>query len=358
MYYSKIQAAGAVTGRPRTRNERRYSRHPFDAAYMHERIAGRAAACYPISIERRIPLSAEKIRVVMADDNLLLCEIVSNYLLTQPDIELIDIAHDGIDAIEKIKRYKPHVALLDCAMPMLDGLGVLEKLAQEGGFRPVCIMLSGIRHDAVTKRAYELGAEYYIIKPFELDVLADRIRMFRNFTPVSVKSDVIPPVLPYSYELKEKIELEPDIYPLPAFGSDMAMPVHISSSPYVSTQSSISGNTLEEQVTNLLHEIGVPANIRGYRCLRTAILITVENLDLLQFVTKELYPAIARSLNTTPSSVERAIRHAIGLVWDHGNIQALDKLFGYSVETRKKKPSNSEFIALIADKFRLENKAN
>jgi len=303
-------------------------------------------------------MSIEKISVVMADDNLLLCEIVSNYLQTQPDIELVDIAHDGTDAIEKIKKYKPHVALLDCAMPMLDGLGVLEKLSQEGGYKPVCIMLSGIRHDAVTKRAYELGAEYYIIKPFELDVLADRIRMFRNFAPVSMKQESSVPPLPYPYDLKERMDLDADSFSLPAFNTELLQPIHISSSPFISAQNTAAANTLEEQVTNLLHEIGVPANIRGYRCLRTAILITVENLDLLQFVTKELYPSIAVALNTTPSSVERAIRHAIGLVWDHGNIQALDKLFGYSVETRKKKPSNSEFIALIADKFRLENKAN
>jgi len=298
----------------------------------------------------------------MADDNLLLCEIVSNYLQAQPDIELVDIAHDGIDAIEKIKKYKPHIALLDCAMPMLDGLGVLEKFAQEGGFRPVCIMLSGIRHDAVTKRAYDLGAEYYIIKPFELEVLADRIRMFRNFTPVSIKPDISSTSFTY-YDIKEKIEMEQDQYTMPIIVPDMMHPMqsdtrHIGSSPFIPIQNAGSLSSMEEQVTNLLHEIGVPANIRGYRCLRTAILITVENLDLLQFVTKELYPAIARALNTTPSSVERAIRHAIGLVWDHGNIQALDRLFGYSVETRKKKPSNSEFIALIADKFRLENMAN
>ena len=298
----------------------------------------------------------------MADDNLLLCEIVSNYLQTQPDIELVDIAHDGLEALEKIRKYKPHVTLLDCAMPMLDGLGVLEKLSQDSfGYRPVCIMLSGIRHDAVTKRAYDLGAEYYIIKPFELDVLADRIRMFRNFAPISVKSETVQPSADYSSGIIEKVEIPAETYPVQTFSTEIPQQqpaAHISSSPYVTPQNTTSSNSLEEQVTNLLHEIGVPANIRGYRCLRTAILITVENLDLLQFVTKELYPSIALALNTTPSSVERAIRHAIGLVWDHGNIKALDKLFGYSVETRKKKPSNSEFIALIADKFRLENKAS
>ena len=302
-------------------------------------------------------MSVEKLKVVMADDNLLLCEIVSNYLQTQSDIELVDIAHDGLEAYEKIKKNKPHVALLDCAMPMLDGLGVLEKLLQDNSYKPVCIMLSGIRHDAVTKRAYDLGAEYYIIKPFELDVLADRIRMFRNFTPTSSKHDVNEGNLGFSNDNFEKINYQPETISLQSINTDMRQPISIPST-YINTQPSDAANSLEEQVTNLLHEIGVPANIRGYRCLRTAILITVENLDLLQFVTKELYPSIARVLNTTPSSVERAIRHAIGLVWAHGNIQALDKLFGYSVETRKKKPSNSEFIALIADKFRLENKAS
>ena len=297
----------------------------------------------------------EKLKVVMADDNLLLCEIVSNYLQTQSDIELVDIAHDGLEAYEKIKKNKPHVALLDCAMPMLDGLGVLEKLLQDNSYRPVCIMMSGIRHDAVTNRAYDLGAEYYIIKPFELDVLADRIRMFRNFTPTSGKYDTSASKSAFSFDNLEKNDFPQESF-LQTITSDVARQPINNSTTYI--QPSATDNTLEEQVTNLLHEIGVPANIRGYRCLRTAILITVENLDLLQFVTKELYPSIARVLNTTPSSVERAIRHAIGLVWDHGNIQALDKLFGYSVETRKKKPSNSEFIALIADKFRLENKAS
>lgn len=302
-------------------------------------------------------MSVEKIKVVMADDNLLLCEIVSNYLQTQSDIELVDVAHDGLDAIEKIKTHQPHVALLDCAMPMLDGLGVLEKLFQDNCVKPVCIMLSGIRHDAVTKRAYDLGAEYYIIKPFELDVLADRIRMFRNFAPASVTPEAAAQTSVFPRDIIENAEIQTEANPLPSYNSELPQ-VHIPSPPYVSPQPASQVNTLEEQVTNLLHEIGVPANIRGYRCLRTAILITVDNLDLLQFVTKELYPSIARALNTTPSSVERAIRHAIGLVWDHGNTQALDRLFGYSVETRKKKPSNSEFIALIADKFRLENKAS
>ena len=264
-------------------------------------------------------MSVEKIRVVIADDSLFLCEYISDYFQSQSDIELVDIAHDGIEAIDKIRRNRPDVALIDCAMPKLDGLGVLEVLSKDISIKPqVCIMVSGIGDDTVTKRAYELGANYCIIKPFDNDILADRIRMFFKG---AVKSN-LPPI--------------------------PTIPIHNGGPNKPQTNGN---STLEEQVTNLLHEIGVPANIRGYRCLRTAILKTVENLDLLQYVTKELYPTVARELNTTPSSVERAIRHAIGLVWDHGNSKALEQLFG----TKTKKPSNSEFIALIADIIRLKN---
>ncbi|MDR1538682.1 MAG: response regulator [Clostridiales bacterium] len=313
-------------------------------------------------------MQAEKIKVILADDNLLLCTIVSEYLQAQSDIELIDVAHNGDEACEKIRKEKPHMAILDCAMPMVDGLGVLERLSNEP-YRPICIMLSGIRSDAVTKRAYDLGADYYIIKPFDLDVLADRIRMFRTFTTQASS---------YKRELEDlRVELNltpPTIKPEIREARELREPRESRETPeireiyepretpreYIAKAYDEDGGraTIEEQVTELLHEIGVPANIRGYRCLRTAIMITIDNLDLLHFVTKKLYPSIAVELNTTPSSVERAIRHAIGLVWEHGNIMALDKLFGYSIENRKKKPSNSEFIALIADKFRLENKAS
>jgi len=266
-------------------------------------------------------LSVEKIRVVIADDSLFLCKYVSDYFQTQSDIELVDVAHDGMEAIDKIRRNRPDVALIDCAMPKLDGLGVLEVLSKDISIKPrVCIMVSGIGDDTVTKRAYELGANYCIIKPFDNDVLADRIRMFFKGAVRSHEPIIIDDFLHNGNSEQRK--------------------------PQINENSS-----LEEQVTNLLHEIGVPANIRGYRCLRTAILKTVENLDLLQYVTKELYPTVARELNTTPSSVERAIRHAIGLVWDHGNSKALEQLFG----TKTKKPSNSEFIALIADIIRLKN---
>jgi two-component system response regulator (stage 0 sporulation protein A) len=304
----------------------------------------------------------KKIKVLIADDNVLLCEIINNYLRTKSDIEVVDTVHDGVAACNKINELRPHVVVLDCAMPVLDGLGVLEKINSENLYKPVCIMLSGIRHDAVTKRAYDLGAEYYIIKPFDLDVLADRIRMFRGFETANSFNDTNTDLaegkaarLSTNVEWPSQSDVSANIF---RNENDHSVAVRNEYAPTVTKpiDASTPGLTLEERVTNLLHEIGVPANIRGYRCLRSAIIITVRNLDLLHFVTKELYPSVAQQLNTTPSSVERAIRHAIGLVWDHGNTSALNKLFGYSIETRRKRPSNSEFIALIADKFRLEGR--
>jgi two-component system response regulator (stage 0 sporulation protein A) len=282
-------------------------------------------------------MQSDKIRVILADDNLLLCQIVTDYLNKQPDIELVDVVHDGQEAFEKIRKEKPHIVILDCAMPKVDGLGVLENLGSESN-RPICIMLTGIRNDAVTRRAYDLGADYYIIKPFDLDVLGDRIRMFKDFNPSRYKQELED----YKRGLNRDEDDEQGW-----FETQLAVSVASPHRP-----------SIEEQVTDLLREIGVPANIRGYRCLRAAIMISVENLDLLHFVTRQLYPSIAEQLETTPSSVERAIRHAIGIVWENGNIAELERLFGYSVSTRKKKPSNSEFIALIADKFRLANQAS
>ena len=125
-----------------------------------------------------VPLSVEKTSVVIADDNLFMCEMISNYLQSQSDIELAGIAHDGLEAVEKIKRHRPDAVLLDCAMPKLDGLEVLEILSQDSAKPPICIMVSGIGDDAVTKKATELGAKCCLIKPFELDLLVNRIRMF------------------------------------------------------------------------------------------------------------------------------------------------------------------------------------
>jgi len=252
------------------------------------------------------------------DDNKEYSEIVSSYLIRQGDIAVLDTITDGRSAPDKIKQLNPDVVLLDGVVPGLDGLGILERVKREQN-SPICIMLSGANSEQVTRRAYELGAEYYIVKPCELDVLVDRIRLFGPQKPKgTVRKGT-------------------------GFGRDMGMRGTIS---------------LEERVTNVLHEIGVPAHIRGYHYMRDAIMMSVENLDVLNYITKELYPSIAKKANTTPSRVERAIRHAIEVAWSRGKIDAIDSLFGYTINNHKGKPTNSEFIALIADRLRLELKAS
>ncbi len=267
-------------------------------------------------------MNQNKIRVILADDNKDFCDVVSSYLNKQEDIEVIAMAHDGIDTFNKIRELKPDIAIIDSIMPRLDGLGVLEKLQKHAGQmqRPICIMLSAINQEKITQRAIELGAEYYIVKPFDMDALVLRIQQLK-----------------YS-----KAGEKP--------GSKAVV--------IGSTSEKAAAYDLEAKVTNILHEIGVPAHIRGYHYMREAIIMSVNDMDVLNYITKELYPAIAKKCGTTPSRVERAIRHAIEVAWSRGKIDAIDSLFGYTINNHKGKPTNSEFIALIADRLRLEQKAS
>lgn len=262
----------------------------------------------------------EKITVLLVDDNKDLCDIMKNYLDKQEDIKVIDIAFDGEEAYDKIMERKPDVCILDGIMPKLDGLGVLEKLNKHKNPEnsPICIMLSGLTHEKVTQNAMNLGAEYYIAKPFDMESLVMRIR-----------------------QLKEKLSSGLDPKPTA-----------------LEKAKSFGSINLETKVTNILHEIGVPAHIRGYHYMREAIIMAVGDIDVLNYITKELYPSIAKKCNTTPSRVERAIRHAIEVAWSRGKVDAIDSLFGYTVSNNKGKPTNSEFIALIADRLRLELKAS
>lgn len=267
-------------------------------------------------------MSQNKIKVILADDNKDFCDVVSSYLNKQDDIEVIGVAHDGIDTFNKIRELKPDIAIIDSIMPRLDGLGVLEKLQKHADQmqRPICIMLSAINQEKITQRAIELGAEYYIVKPFDMDALVLRIQQLKyakTGEKPSSKSVVIG-----------------------------------------STSQKAAAYDLEAKVTNILHEIGVPAHIRGYHYMREAIIMSVNDMDVLNYITKELYPAIAKKCGTTPSRVERAIRHAIEVAWSRGKIDAIDSLFGYTINNHKGKPTNSEFIALIADRLRLEQKAS
>ena len=264
-------------------------------------------------------MSQNKIRIILADDNKDFCDVVSAYLGKQEDIDVIATTHDGVDTFNKIRELKPDIAIIDSIMPRLDGLGVLEKLQKhlDASARPVCIMLSAINQEAITQRAIELGAAYYIVKPFDMDALVLRIRQLKYPAGCSDNSAVL------------------------------------TGGPSAKT----SAYDLEAKVTGILHEIGVPAHIRGYHYMREAIIMSVNDMDILNYITKELYPAIAKKCGTTPSRVERAIRHAIEVAWNRGKIDAIDELFGYTINNHKGKPTNSEFIALIADRLRLEQKA-
>lgn len=270
-------------------------------------------------------MECSKISVLIADDNKEFCNILNDYLLNQSDIVVVGIAKDGIEALKLIEEKKPDLVILDIIMPHLDGLGVLERLGNMNiNPMPSIIVLSAVGQDKITQRAITLGADYYVVKPFDMDVFTKRIRQMFNNTILDSDTKKTMPTSEKAVEMKvtESVPLD-----------------------------------LESEITNIIHEIGVPAHIKGYMYLREAISMVVDNIELLSAVTKELYPSIAKKYNTTASRVERAIRHAIEVAWSRGQVDTINKLFGYTIHNGKGKPTNSEFIAMIADKLRLKNKA-
>ena len=267
----------------------------------------------------------EKIKIVLADDNKDFCQVLKEYLSNEEDIEILGIAKDGIEALDLVKRTQPDLLVLDVIMPHLDGLGVIEKLnSMDIPKMPKIIVLSAVGQDKITQSAINLGADYYIVKPFDFVIFINRIREL-----VSNKTTHIEP--------KSRVNTD----------------IQMTRSDFVKN----SGN-IETEITNIIHEIGVPAHIKGYLYLREAIKMVIDNVELLGAVTKELYPSIAKKFNTTPSRVERAIRHAIEVAWSRGQVDTINKLFGYTIHNEKGKPTNSEFIAMVADKLRLKNKVS
>jgi two-component system response regulator (stage 0 sporulation protein A) len=265
-----------------------------------------------------------KISVVIADDNKEFCNILSDYILNQSDIIITGIAKDGLEALKLIQEKKPDLLILDIIMPHLDGLGVLEKLnTMDKEPIPKVIVLSAVGQDKITQRAIALGADYYVVKPFDMEVFTKRIRQMFNDTIAN---------------------------------SDIGKVITVDNDQ-VETATKNHSKNLEEEITDIIHEIGVPAHIKGYMYLREAITMVVNDMELLSAVTKELYPSIAKKFNTTSSRVERAIRHAIEVAWSRGEVDTINKIFGYTVHGDRGKPTNSEFIAMVADKLRLKNKA-
>ena len=268
-----------------------------------------------------------RIRVLIADDNNEFCDIVRRYLEKQDDMEVIGIAGDGIEALEMIINIQPEVVILDIIMPHIDGLGVLERLNNSNlENKSKIIILSAVGQDKITQRAIALGADYYFVKPFDMEIFVNRIR-----------------------ELAKGIPTDIDVPVSAVNQSAQALAV----APIVKTGYN-NNSSLEADITNIIHEIGVPAHIKGYHYLREAILMVVKDMDLLGGITKELYPMIAEKFNTTPSRVERAIRHAIEVAWNRGRVETINKIFGYTIHDEKGKPTNGEFIAMIADRMRIK----
>ena len=268
----------------------------------------------------------EKITVLIADDNQEFSRTLATYLKNEEDMEIIGIAKDGLEAIDIVKEKAPDVAILDVIMPHLDGLGVLEKVNNSSNLdkKPICIMLSAVGQDKITQKAISLGAEYYVVKPFDIELLIQRIREIKNFKPSNTRNFIV----------KESKR-----------------------TPYINVTSSKAEDNLEALVTNIIHGVGVPAHIKGYQYLREAIIMVVNDIEVINQITKSLYPQIAQKFETTPSRVERAIRHAIEVAWGRGEVDLMENIFGYTVSASKGKPTNSEFIAMIADKLRLELKS-
>lgn len=269
----------------------------------------------------------DKIKVLIADDNIEFAMTLHGYLEKEEEMEIVGMARDGNEAFDMILEKEPDVVLLDVIMPHLDGLGVLEKLGTTAiNKMPLCIMLSAVGQDKITQRAINLGAEYYIVKPFDISLLIKRMKEFKYYQPGTIKGSYA------SREIKQQyIEIAPE-------------------------NKKDEGN-LEALVTNVIHEVGVPAHIKGYQYLREAIMMVVNDIDIINQITKQLYPEIAEKYKTTPSRVERAIRHAIEVAWGRGQTDTVESIFGYTVSAAKGKPTNSEFIAMIADKLRLELKS-
>ena len=244
----------------------------------------------------------ETVRVVVADDNLQLRDMVTEYLQEQSGIEVVGAAANGVEALQLVQEREPDVLICDMIMPQMDGYAVLERLpAMKLAKQPGVIALTALGRDDFISRAINLGVNYYMVKPFDFMMLAQRV--------------------------------------------------------YEAAGESLKAEAMGARIANLFLTVGIPAHIKGYQFLREAVRMVIENPDMMSRITKELYPGIAHRFGTTSSKVERAIRHAIEVAWNRGRIEALDEAFGKNVCSLEDKPTNGEFIALVADRLSVERSA-
>lgn len=265
-----------------------------------------------------------EVSVAIADDNRQTLNLLGEILEKEDGIHVVGKADNGEDAYNMIVETNPDIVLMDVIMPRLDGISVMERVRNNSQMKgtPSFIMVTAASSQDVTEDAFRLGANYYIMKPFSRDVVLDKIRrVSRGRVRAAAAGD---------------------------HGGVRRVQPYLDKAAYME-------QNLETDVTQMLHEIGIPAHIKGYQYLRDAIM-SVQDAEMLSSVTKILYPTIAKRHQTTSSRVERAIRHAIEVAWDRGDLETLQKYFGYTVSNVKGKPTNSEFIAMIADRLQLQRK--
>ena len=256
----------------------------------------------------------DRIRVMLADDNRSMLKLLSDYLGRKPDIEVVAAVSDGMEIPDAVAASAPDILVLDIIMPRRDGFMTLEKLSEpDFPVKPKVIVLTGLARDDFIMRAIRLGASYYMVKPFDMNLLYARLREIAGEPPSPVAE-----AAPEDGEGRESVD---------------------------------------EQITNLFLTLGIPAHIKGYQYLREAVRMVIEDHDVINRITKELYPGIARRFDTSASKVERAMRHAIEVAWTRGRLDTVNQMYGYKVFKREDKPTNGEFIALVSDKIAVRKTA-
>lgn len=263
-----------------------------------------------------------KIKVVIADSDERMSQELAEYLNQQEDVEVIKVCKNGYSALNVVKEMKPDMLLLDLILPGMDGIAVLEETVRLEQ-APSIVVTSALDNSKMINCACALGADFYICKPYELCNVHERIVQIGGRQGYSIQRG------------NEEVKRE-------TAGAVRRMKQNYN---------------LEAKVTSAIRALGIPAHIKGYQYIREGVLLALKDDNMLSYITKYLYPTIAKKYNTTSSSVERAIRHAIGVAWERENAEAIAKLYGYSYISEQNKPTNSEFLSLIVDKFRLEEKA-
>lgn len=256
----------------------------------------------------------EKIRVMLADDNQSILRLLNDYFDRKSDIEVVAAVSDGAAIVDTVREFLPDILVMDIIMPRRDGFMALEELnGMEEAIRPKVIVLTGLSRDDFIMRAIRLGAAYYMVKPFDMHVLYSRI-----------------------CEMAQTSETVVDI---------------------AQSEMLAGGESVEEQITNLFLTIGIPAHIKGYQYLREAVRMVLDNHDIINRITKELYPGIARKFDTSASKVERAMRHAIEVAWTRGRLDTVNQMYGYKVFAKDDKPTNGELVSCVSELIRMPRSA-